>query len=73
VSERIPVYFAGGDAPKRGRPSRAEAPSKPLRIRLSPAELDRMQKAANANRQRLSDFARDAIVTAADDCLESIS
>lgn len=56
-----------------GRPNRAEAPSVPVRIRLSPAERQRLQQAATANHQRLSEFARDAIVTAAEDTLESNS
>jgi len=56
---------------RRGRPPRAEAPSTPLRIRFSPLERQRLELAAQANRQRPSDFARDAIVTAAEDCLEA--
>ena len=54
----------------RGRPPRAEAPAEPFRVRLSPAERDRVERAARVNRQRMSDFARDALVTAAEDCLE---
>jgi len=53
-----------------GRKPRAEAPSSPFRLRLSPAEYDRLKKAAKLNRQPTSDFARDALVTAAEDCLE---
>ena len=49
---------------------RAEAPSRPLAVRLSPAERDRAKEAAKVNRQTVSDFCRDAIVTAAADCLE---
>jgi uncharacterized protein (DUF1778 family) len=51
-------------------PPRAEAPSTPVRVRLSPAEQARAQEAAKANRQNLSQFIRDAVVTAAEDCLE---
>lgn len=58
---------------RRGRPLRAEAPSVPVVIRFSPAELDRIKRAASVNRQDKSEFARDAIVTAAEDCLESNS
>ena len=56
--------------PRRGRKARADAPSLVKTIRFSPQEWDRLQKAASVNRQRPSDFARDAIVTAAGDCLE---
>jgi uncharacterized protein (DUF1778 family) len=37
---------------------------------LSPAERDRLMTAARINRQNVSQFARDALVTAAEDCLE---
>lgn len=53
------------------RPRRAEAPSEPVRIRLSPWERQRFTLAARVNHQNLSQFARDAIVTATEDCLES--
>lgn len=52
------------------RKSRAEAPSVPLRIRLSPAEQQQAKMAAKINRQNLSQFIREAIDTAAGDCLE---
>ena len=52
------------------RKIRAEAPSAPFHVRLSPAERDRVEKAARTNRQALSEFVRDAIVTAAEECLE---
>jgi len=52
------------------RPTRAEAPSVPTCTRLSPAELVRVTLAAATNHQTVSQFARDALVTAADDCLE---
>jgi len=55
------------------RPCRADAPSVPLCTRLSPAERVRVAQAAKANHQTPSQFARDALVTAADDCLESPS
>lgn len=55
---------------RRGRKPRAEAPGRPFTTLLSPAERKRVEKAARRNRQSLSDFARDAIVTAAEDCLE---
>jgi len=53
------------------RPNRAEATSGDFHLRLSPAERRRMDQAAKANHQTSSQFARDAIVTAADDCLET--
>jgi len=52
------------------RPLRADAPSVPCCTRLSPLERDRLDQAAKANHQTPSQFARDALVTAADDCLE---
>jgi uncharacterized protein (DUF1778 family) len=39
-------------------------------VRLSPAERDRVERAARVNRQRMADFARDALVTAASDSLD---
>ncbi len=55
------------------RPYRAEAPSEVVTLRLSPEERERLRKAALANMQRPSDFARDAIVTAAEEILEEDS
>ena len=52
------------------RPVRAEAPSVATCTRLSPAERARVDEAATANHQTISEFARDALVTAADECLE---
>jgi len=52
------------------RPLRAEAPSERFCTRLSPAERDRVHQAATVNHQTSSEFARDALVLAADDCLE---
>lgn len=54
------------------RPVRAEAPSVPCCTRLSPAERERVDQAAKANHQTASQFARDALVTAADDCLDDL-
>lgn len=51
-------------------PRRAEAKSSPFRVRLSPAERALAQEAAKANHQSLSEFMRDALVTAAFECLE---
>jgi uncharacterized protein (DUF1778 family) len=52
------------------RKTRAEAPSTPVPVRLSPAERQQVVTAASLNRQTISQFARDALVTAASDCLE---
>ena len=53
------------------RKARAEAPSLPMPVRLSPAERARVMEAARVNRQSISAFCRDALVTAAEDCLET--
>lgn len=55
------------------REARAEAPSVPVPVRLSPAERDRVKEAARVNNQKVSQFMRDALVTAAEDCLETDS
>lgn len=52
------------------RPSRAEAPSIDFHVRLSPAERDRLDQAAKANHQTSSQFARDALGVAAEECLD---
>ena len=52
-------------------PRRAEAPSSPLRVRLSPGERALAEQAALVNHQSLSQFMRDALVSAASECLES--
>jgi len=53
------------------RPIRAEAPSgQPWRVRLSPDERDRAREAARVNQQTVSAFVRDAIDSAAAECLE---
>jgi CxxC motif-containing protein (DUF1111 family) len=54
----------------RGRPPRAEAAARPFLVRLSPAERDRVERAARVNRQPAADFARDALVTAASESLD---
>lgn len=56
---------------RRGRKPRAEAPSIPTTVRLSPVESERLLLAAKANHQKASDFVRDAILTATEDCLEA--
>lgn len=61
---------SGMVALRYGRPTRAEAPSRPFTVRLSPAEVDRVTQAAEVNHQNASEFMRDAIVTAADECIE---
>jgi uncharacterized protein (DUF1778 family) len=53
------------------RPARSEEAAKPYTLRLTRAERDRIEEAARVNRQKPADFARDALVTAADDCLDS--
>lgn len=55
----------------RHRPAPAEAARQVTTLRLSPAERERVAEAARANRQNVSQFARDAIVTAAEECLET--
>lgn len=57
---------------RKGQPLRAEAPSKPFRFRVSPAERDIIKRAAALNRQAESTFARDAVLTAASECLEDV-
>lgn len=55
------------------RPLRGDAPSVPCCTRLTPAERLRVDRAAKINHQTTSQFARDALVTAADDCLDDES
>ena len=52
---------------------RAEAPSRPVRFRLSPAEREVTERAAKVNGQNLSEFIRDATLTAASECLEGVT
>lgn len=51
-------------------PRRAEAPTRLLNVRLSPAERAIAERAARVNHQNVSQFLRDALLTAAEDCLE---
>lgn len=51
---------------------RAEAPSRPFRVRLSPAERAIIERAAAVNHQNASQFARDALLEAAAECLEGV-
>ncbi len=57
---------------RRGPKMRAEAPTVPRTFRFSPAEIERVRIAASINYQSVSEFARDAIVSAAEDCLENL-
>lgn len=52
------------------RPTRTDAATADFHVRLTAAERDRVDQAAKANHQTNSQFARDALVTAADECLE---
>lgn len=61
----------GGTLGRFRMPPRAEAPRTPFRVRLSPDERAFVQEAAKANHQSMSQFMRDALVTAASECLES--
>jgi hypothetical protein len=61
------------DRRRGGRPSRAGMAGIPTVTRLAPAEIARAKAAARVCNQTLSDFVRDAIVTAASDCLEGDS
>lgn len=70
MAEPRVLVFGGA---RRGRRPRAEAAGVPLLTRLSPLERDRVKQAARVNGQSLSEFTRDALVTAAEDCLESNS
>ncbi len=66
-----PIAQPASSTEHRGRKPRAEAAAQPFRVRLSPVERARLEAAARANRQCPADFARDALVTAAEDCLEA--
>jgi uncharacterized protein (DUF1778 family) len=55
------------------RPIRAEAPSACATVRLSPDERAQLNEAAAANHQTPSQFARDALASAAAECLEAPS
>jgi uncharacterized protein (DUF1778 family) len=58
------------DTTRGGRKPRAEAPARPVWVRLSPEETRRAERAAAINRQSRADFMRDAIVTAASESLD---
>lgn len=51
---------------------RPEVRSTPIRVRLTPSERKLVQDAARVNQQNVSQFLRDALMTAAGDCLESV-
>jgi len=53
------------------RPLRKEAPSVPTAVRLSPDERERVEQAARANHQSLSQFQRDALLDRADQLIDS--
>jgi len=50
-------------------PLRSEAPSKTVSLRMSPEEQDKLRRAAESNHQNPTEFARDAIVNAAEAAL----
>jgi len=52
------------------RKPRAEASASPVQFRLSPQERQRVDQAVRVNHQTLSEFGRDALLDAAEDCLE---
>jgi uncharacterized protein (DUF1778 family) len=52
------------------RQARAEAPGVPMTTRVSPSEKERVERAARANHQSLSDFKRDALLDRADQVLD---
>jgi uncharacterized protein (DUF1778 family) len=70
MADNINLVIVGG---RRGPKPRAEAKSHVRAVRLSPQELIRVNRAARANHQTVSDFLRDAAVGAAEDCLEDNS
>lgn len=53
------------------RPPRAEAAGVPFQVRLSPAERERLEEAARVNMKSLAEFTRDAVMDAAEECLET--
>lgn len=61
---------SGSERRRRGRRRRGSATAQVYAVRLTPDERARLEAAARANHQRPADFARDALVTAADDILE---
>lgn len=71
MNEEPTVLIVGGS--RRPPRLRGEAPSVVRPLRLSPQEQERIDLAARLNRQNFSDFARDAMLTAAEDTLEGLS
>jgi uncharacterized protein (DUF1778 family) len=67
MSDQHQVLIVG----RRPRRPRAEANSFVRSLRLSPREDERVRQAARVNGQKFAEFARDALITAAEDCLES--
>jgi hypothetical protein len=61
----------GGTLGRFRMPPTGRIPETPFRVRLSPDERAFVQEAAKANHQSMSQFMRDALVTAASECLES--
>ena len=56
-----------------GRPSRAERPaSDRLPVRITPDEHARVRTAAAVNHQTVSEFVRDALSLAVEDCLDDL-
>lgn len=66
ITSRDMVICSG----RRGRPIRAESHSIPRTVRMSSAEWQRANKAAEVNCQNFTQFAQDAILTAMEECLE---
>ena len=55
-------------------PLRADVRSSQLvAFRMTPEERAIVERASHANRQRISDFIRDALLEAASDCLEGVN
>ncbi len=67
-----PQLFIMGGPKKRGRRPRADSESQPFPVRLSQAERAIVKEAARVNHQRPSEFMRDALLTAAGECLENV-
>lgn len=49
---------------------RAETRSSPIRVRLSRGERRLAEEAARVNQQNVSEFLRDALLSAAGDCMD---
>jgi uncharacterized protein (DUF1778 family) len=52
------------------RQLRSDEPAQPYALRLTTKERERLREAARVNHQTPAAFARMALVTAAEDCLE---